>query len=150
MNPILNKGYMSAGPWPCRERQFRVWKIELRTNKELLPAIEYAQKTKRVPEELGEYFLWITRSFARHHSYDKYTNYEDYVSYVVLFLCRYVKNFNSHKSTEPNRYFLNIISVYFHRAVEGDLKQLDIIDKVKEEMDLLDLDHYYELYDCAW
>ena len=145
MSPILNKGYTSVGPWPCRERQLGIWKIELRISREVRPAVEHAKQHGRIPEELGEFFFWLASKYAEHSGFDQYINYKDYLGEVVLFMCIHTMNFNTNVNTDVNKYFIHVACHHYKKAVNEDVKQLEILDRVKEEMDIQELEHYYEL-----
>lgn len=150
MTPILNTGFVSIHPWPCWERQVRVWHIEIRTSEEVLPAVLYAKQSGRIPEELGEFFYWLANKYADRKQFRNYRNCDDYIGTVILFLCSHTMKFNATVSSNPVGYFIQVTCHYFKRVIDKDIEHRKLLDKVKEEIDIQCLDHYCELYDCAY
>lgn len=124
---FANDSYTKVAHFPCRERIFKAWYIELRNNIDVHEALVYANSAGVITPDLGEFFVWLTDTYVeRHLTWKLYTTIEDMKADAILLMCRYVRTFDPNKSTRPIEFFLQVLLQSFNHYLDRSRKQNDI------------------------
>ena len=124
-------------------------------NKEFLEAItiyrnsvieakENGQPRPRVPNYIGDCFLKIATHLSYKPNFVNYMFREDMICDGIENCLQYIDNFDPNKSKNPFAYFTQIIYYAFLRRIQKEKKQLEIKNKILENINDAD-----NLLECA-
>ena len=142
MSPILNQGYTKI-TLPCPERLDPVWKVVLDNEMDFLYALEMSRKRHSVCEELWEFFYVMADKWGNRYHYNYCPDYEDMVSFVTILMAEKTFHFDANKG-QYFRYFAQVCAYGYRRYTQGELKQDDIKDDLREAVKTIYTDHYYD------
>lgn len=98
-------------------------------NEDLLREIKKMKKTGKMSEELGEMLMKIGNGLVNTKSFYGYTWKEDMVSFGLLTLVKYLKNFDETKYSNPFAYIDTVFKRAFLTYIKQHKKHSEIKDK---------------------
>lgn len=128
---------------PLSDEQKRAWTILkhcydrdriLRTNEDIIWAIETSRNVEKVIEPLARYIFDRAFVFADNPKWAGYTDRHDMMSYAIMHALKSVLNFDANKSNNPAAYIVQIFHSAFINYIQNEKKQQSIKADMQERI----------------